>query len=88
MYEHIEKVKQVIAAHGIKYTELKHERTFDEWMFEYTPKRRNPEAFKKKYGDVKGKGWATHRARWCTGELKIKIMDKYIKELSKQYKVM
>ena len=88
MYEHIEKVKKVVESKGIKYTTLKHERTFDEWFYDYAPKRRNPEAFKAKYGDVVGKSWATSRARWCTGELKIKLMDRYFRELGKQYKVI
>lgn len=85
MYEHIEKVKKIVEDKGIKFTTLRNERTFDQWMFEYKPKRRNPEAFKSKYGEASGKSWATHRARWCTGELKIKLMDRYFKELSQKY---
>lgn len=88
MYEHIEKIRKVVEQHNIKFTLLKHQRTFDQWMFEYEPKRRNPEEFKARYGDVKGKSWATSRARWCTGELKIKLMDKYFKQLSDQYNVI
>lgn len=85
MYEHIEKVKKVVEKHNIKFTELRNERTFDEWMFSYTPKRRNPEAFRAKYGEAIGKSWATSRARWCTGELKIKLMNKYFLEKRKAY---
>lgn len=88
MYEHIAKIKKVVEDKGILFTLLKHERTFDEWMFEYQPKRRTPEIFKARYGDAKGKGWATFRNRWCTGELKIKFMNRYFKELNKQYEVI
>lgn len=87
MYEHINKIQKVVEEYGIKFTTLKHKMSFDEWMFEYEPKRRNPDAFKAKYGDAKGKSWATSRARWCTGELKIKLMDKYFKTLSENYNV-
>lgn len=87
MYDHVKRIKQIVEDNNIKFTTLKSERTFDEWMFEYTPKRRTPEKFKERYGDAKGMGWATPRARWCTGNLKIKIMDKYFKTLSTQYKV-
>ena len=86
MYRHIEKVKEKIKDKNIKFTLLKHERTFDEWMFEYEVKRKNPDAFYAKWGkDAKGKSWATSRARWCTGRLKIDLIDKYIKDLRKKY---
>lgn len=87
MYEHINKIRKIVEEHNIKFTLLRHERSFDEWMFNYEPKRRDPEAFKAKYGDVKGKSWATSRARWCTGELKIKLMNKYFKEMENKYNV-
>lgn len=88
MYEHIEKIRKVVEDKDIKFTLLRHPMTFDEWMFEYTPKRRNPEAFKAKFGDAKGKGWATSRVRWCSGELKIKLMDRYFRELKAEKNVV
>ena len=88
MYEHIEKIRKIVEDKGIKFTLLKHEWTFDYWMFEYKPKRRNPEKFLAQYGDVAGKSWATSRARWCTGELKIKLMDRYFKDLEAQHSVI
>ena len=62
--------------------------TFDYWMFEYEPKRRNPEKFIEKYGNAKGKSWATPRSRWCSGDLKIKLIDKYLRELRKTHNVI
>lgn len=88
MYEHIEKIRTIVEDKGIKFTLLRSEKTFDEWMFEYEPKRRNPEAFKAKYGDVRGKSWANARNRWCTGELKIKLIDKYFKQMESEYDVI
>ena len=88
MYAHIKKLRQTAEDHGIKFTMLRHKWTFDYWFFEYTPKRRNPAAFAAKYGNAKGKSWATSRARWCTGELKIKLMDRYFRELSKKYNLV
>jgi hypothetical protein len=88
MYEHIEKVRAVVEKAGIKYTVIKNEMSFDYLMFEYEPKHRNPEVFYSKYGQVKGKSWATNKVRWCTGDLKSKITDKYFKELSKEYNVI
>lgn len=89
MYEHISQIREVVESKGIKFTMLKHKWTFDYWMFEYEPKRRNPEKFFAMYGaDAKGKSWATSRARWCTGELKIKLMDKYFKDLRERHTII
>lgn len=88
MYTHIERVRKVVEDKGIKFSLIRHEWSFDYWMFEYEPKRRKPKEFIDKYGEAKGKSWATSRARWCTGELKIKLMDKYFKELEKQYNII
>jgi len=77
MYKHVAKVKSVIEASGIKFTELRSEKDFDYYMFEHQPKRRNPE----KYGDVSGYSWAGAQSRWCSQLLKISIIDKYIKSL-------
>lgn len=85
MYNHIDKVQKIVEDNGIKFTMLRHPRSFDEWMFEYEPKRRNPEQFKAKYGDAKGKSWPTPKSRWCTGELKIKIIDAYVQNLTNKY---
>lgn len=88
MYNHIDKVQKVVEDNGIKFTMLKHFRSFDEWMFEYEPRRRNPEQFKAKYGDVKGKSWPTPKSRWCTGELKIKVIDAYVQNLTNKYDII
>lgn len=89
MYRHIEKVKKVVEDADIKFTVLKSEITFNQYLYEYEPKRRNPEAFYEKYGkDAKGYSWAYFANRWCTGKLKIQIKDKYLREIKKQYNLI
>lgn len=88
MDKHIAKVRAVVEEAGIKYTVIKNEMSFDYLMFEYEPRHRNPEEFYSKYGKVSGKSWATNKVRWCTGDLKSKLTDKYFRELSKEYKVI
>lgn len=77
MYRHIEKVKKVIEAHGIKFTVLRAEKDFDYLMFERFTKN-----------GTSGSGWPTFRMRWCTGELKKDVIKKYLKNLNKQYNVI
>lgn len=88
MYDHIERIKAIVEENGIKFTTIKNAMTFDYLMFEYEPKHRNPEQFYKKYGKVKGKSWASSKVRWCTGDLKSKLTDKYFRELNKEYSVI
>lgn len=88
MYEHIAKIRKIVEEKKIKFTMLRSKRSFDEWMFEYEPKRRDPEAFKAKYGEAKGYSWADMRSRWCTSALKTQVIDKYFKQLSKQYNII
>jgi 3'-phosphoadenosine 5'-phosphosulfate sulfotransferase (PAPS reductase)/FAD synthetase len=83
MYEHIKKIRKVVENKGIKFTELKSEKSFDYYMFEHNPKRK-----KDIYKGLLGYSWAGSRSRWCSGRLKIEVIDKYLKELNKQYKVL
>lgn len=83
MYRHIEKVRKVIEGSGIKFTMLKNEKTFDYYMFDYEPRRKNPKLIGKK-----GLSWAGPNQRWCTSKLKIEIVGKYFKELSKTKQVI
>lgn len=81
MYRHIEKVRKVIEANGIKFTMLRAEKSFDYYMFEY-------QAEKGKHTGEKGLGWALPTLRWCTGYLKRDIVGKYFRELRKKYNVI
>lgn len=83
MYRHIEKVRKVIEANGIKFTMLRAEKSFDYYMFEYLPKRKNQNLV-----GLKGLSWAGSRQRWCTSKLKIEIVNKYFSNLRKKYNVI
>lgn len=83
MYRHIEKVRKVVEDAGIKFTMLKSEKSFDYYMFEHMPKRKNPAL-----QGLKGLSWAGSRSRWCTSKLKIDIVNRYFADLRKQYNVI
>ena len=69
MYEHIDKVEQYI---GRKITRLKADKSYEDYMFHQIRKRGNNL-------DVKGYGWATMAARWCTTIFKVAPTSKYYK---------
>lgn len=83
MYRHIDKVKKIIEEHGIKFTMLRSEKSFDYYMFEHNPDRKN-----EKLEGLLGLSWAGSRARWCTSKLKVDIIKKYFSELKKQYNLI
>ncbi len=63
MYEHIKKVEKHI---GRPITMLKAEKGFEYYMFDH-----------EKTKGLKGYGWPRMFMRWCTGELKTKLLKKY-----------
>lgn len=77
MYHHIDKLEQYIKQ---PITRLKAPQSFEYLFFEYMPKRKNPELEGRK-----GFSWGGPRNRWCTSVLKTRVIDKYIRELSKEY---
>lgn len=83
MVEHINRLEQIFTGAGIRFTKLKSEKSFEYLMFEYQPKKKNPEL-----QHLKGKSWPTSKVRWCTGELKQKVVSRYFKQLRKQKTVI
>ncbi len=77
MYNHIERLENYI---GRPITRLKSSQDFEYLLLEHMPKRKNPELFGRK-----GYSWGGPRNRWCTAMLKIRIINKYLRELSKEY---
>lgn len=77
MYRHIDKLEKYI---GIPITRLKSAQPFEYLFFEHMPKRKNPELIGRK-----GYSWGGPRNRWCTAMLKTRIIDRYLRELSKEY---
>lgn len=47
------------------------------------PKRKNPDLF-----DKSGMSWAGPRNRWCTGVLKIRVLNSYLRELRKEFELV
>ena len=82
MYRHIERVQKVVEAAGVKFTTLRAEYDFEYYMLHYQPKRKNP-----KLANLRGFSWPGPTARWCTGVLKTRIVDKYLKTLRAEYNV-
>lgn len=71
MYEHIEKVRQVIEAAGIKYTTLKADKSFEYYLLDQPPTEKR---------DRIGLGWPGPYIRWCTKFLKTKLIHDYLPE--------
>lgn len=83
MLRHVEKVRQVVEAAGIKFTTLRDDLTFEEWLLDYTPERKNP-ALK----GLQGKSWPGPMTRWCTQRLKERVIKRHLKNLRDQYTVV
>ena len=81
MYDHIEKVRKVVEDHGIKFTVLRADHSFEYYMFEH-------EINSKKYGPHKGHGWPTPVIRWCTGWMKRDVLNAYLREIRQEYNLI
>lgn len=74
MIEHIEKVKKYIKEkYNMEIITLKANKSFDYYMFDHVKT-------KGKNKGKKGYGWVTMRCRWCTSNLKNKVIDDYLKK--------
>lgn len=80
LYQHIEKLENYI---GRSITRLKSDQSFEYLMLQYQPKRRNPEL-----ADRIGLSWPGPRNRWCTTILKTRIINHYLRNLSKEYELI
>ena len=77
MYEHLARLEAYI---GRPITRLKAEHDFEYYFLHYTPKRKNPVL-----AQYSGMSWAGPRNRWCTGILKTRVINAYLKELREDY---
>lgn len=82
MYDHVQKVKKTVEQHGIKFTELRSEKSFDYLMFEHEVKRRND------ITNERGYSWARPRLRWCTSRLKKGVIDRHFSQLKKTHDIV
>lgn len=78
MYEHLQRVEEYT---DIPITYIRSEKTFEYYMYDHV-------RTKGKYIGRAGYGWARPNARWCTGYLKTKLIDKYFKEVSKDHEII
>ena len=83
MYRHIEKVKKVVEAAGVKFTMLKAEHDFEHLLLNNIPKRK-----KEELQGLRGYSWPGPLSRWCTRALKVQVMDQYLRNLRKKYEVI
>ncbi len=80
MYHHIKKLEKYI---GRPIIRLKSEYSFEYLFLEHIPKRKNPELL-----GYKGFSWGGPRNRWCTAMLKQRIIERYLRDLAKEYDVV
>lgn len=85
MLRHVQKVKQVIEAAGIKFTELRAPHDFEYYLTEHEVEGRKPGS---QFYGVPGYGWAGHKSRWCTMKLKVGIMERHLRELQDDFEVI
>ena len=76
MYDHIAKVEQFLQAErGMSITRLHPPQSFEELMFQAVKETAEP-------GDIPGYGWPAIKVRWCTGHLKVHLINYYLSSLS------
>ncbi len=80
LYQHVAQVEKNT---GVSITRLKAPESFEYVFSTYTPQRKNPEL-----AGYQGMSWPGPRARWCTGWLKTRIIDKYLRQYSGKYEVV
>ena len=78
MYEHIEDIHKRVEAHGIKYTTLRNDKSFEYVML-------HQEIKSDKFGTHYGFGWPTPVIRWCTRHMKLDLLNQHCKELREKY---
>lgn len=83
MYRHVEKVRAIVDAAGIKFTVLKGEKSFDYYMFDHKPKRR-----KAAFAGKAGYSWPSAKIRWCTRVLKLSVIDRYLKKQNESNQIV
>lgn len=81
MYDHIDKIKEILREKNIRYTSFKSELGFEYYLLER-------ERYLKSNVPVYGWGWPNIVNRWCTAFLKTRNSDAYIKALSEKYDII
>ena len=80
MYQHIEKLEKELPVPIIR---LKEEKGFEYYFLHHRPKRKNQELAEKT-----GMSWAGPKNRWCTSQLKVGVINRYLTGLEKKYEIV
>ena len=86
MMRHVQKVKEIVESAGVKFVTLRAEHDFEYYMLRYEPKRNISNL--ERFGKTQGHSWPSAKIRWCTGLLKKSPIDKYLRDLRKQYNII
>lgn len=81
MYRHIERIRTIVEAAGIKFTMLRSEHDFEYYLTEHMAEREEGSRY---YG-LPGYGWPGVKSRWCTKALKVKLINDYLRGLRSYY---
>ena len=74
MYRHIDRVeRELLIPNGLSLVRLKAARGFEEWMLEAARPGRTP-----------GYGWPGPLVRWCTGQLKLHLINRFFTTLPRR----
>lgn len=85
MIRHVEKVKAVIEAAGIKFVTLRSSRNFEYLLADVDVPNRKPDS---RHFGVPGYGWPSHKIRWCTRHLKLELVQNHLRHLRDEYEVI
>ena len=86
MEDHVNKVEEYI---GRPITRLKAEKDFMYWATEHETIIKTEKSTTLIKGETKkGYGWSTAFSRWCTKELKTNVINKYLRDLKKDYELV
>lgn len=85
MLRHVEKVKAVVEAAGIKFTTLRAEHDFEYYLCDHEVENRKPTS------DIYGRpgyGWPGHTSRWCTSNRKKGVIAERLRQLRETHNVI
>ena len=90
MYEHLAKMNDYLyRERGIHITTLRHPHGFEWLMFDEPKKRASCIENRLRLGiPLHGNGWPSMQIRWCTGQLKTKLINKEVSRLKGKHNAL
>lgn len=85
MREHMQKLDNLLfRERGLHITTLRHPHGFEWLMFDEPKVKLSSIENRQRLGEpICGNGWPGPKVRWCTGQLKTKLIDEHLKPLKK-----